>query len=315
MKFTTKALLLANAASVVVAFAPPRPHSSTTQTTHQFQQQSRFQPQQTQQQTTSSALPLFPDPSTLESSTLLTSDLIDSFVNTVGSLALLGSVGFGVFSGMKDEEWEYEYKAGNEEAKLKYGSNADLALIGVSPEEVAEDMLKGQVTEAQKSFFGKEDEVTPAEAPQKTTPPPKEEATPAQKSFFGKVKAAATPAPKEPKRMIPVVTAQPAKASNPSDTVLKATEVAKSEVQKKGVQETKQKMSSKSASATTTSTPPPPAAAAETKTEEVKSKVTEVKKEKGTTRKLAKGATLIVAAGAVAVARNIVKAWLGRGML
>ena len=141
MKFTTKALLLANATSVV-AFAPPRPHSSTTQTTHQFQQQCLFQPQQTQQQTTSSALPLFPDPSTLESSTLLTSDLIDSFVNTVGSLALLGSVGFGVFTGMKDEDWEYEYKAGNEEAKLKYGSNADLALIGVSPEEVAEDMLK-----------------------------------------------------------------------------------------------------------------------------------------------------------------------------
>mmetsp|Transcript_6184 Transcript_6184/g.9584 ORF Transcript_6184/g.9584 Transcript_6184/m.9584 type:complete len:310 (+) Transcript_6184:97-1026(+) len=309
MKFTTKTLLLANAASVVVAFAPPRPHSLTTQTTHQFQQQSRVQTQQTQQQTTSS-LPLFPDPSTLESSTLLTSDLIDSFVNTVGSLALLGSVGFGVFTGMKDEDWEYEYKAGNEEAKLKYGSNADLALIGVSPEEVAEDMLKGQVTEAQKSFFGKEDEVTPAEAPQKTTPG----ATPAQKSFFGKVKAAATPAPKEPKPSVPVVTAQPAKASNPSDTVLKATEVAKSEVQKKGVQETKQKMSSKSASAATTSTPPPPAAS-ETKTEEVKSKVTEVKKEKGTTRKLVKGATLIVAAGAVAVARNVVKAWLGRGML
>jgi len=304
MKFTTKALLLANAASVV-AFAPPRPHSSTTQTTHQFQQQSRVQ---TQQQTTSSALPLFPDPSTLESSTFLTSDLIDSFVNTVGSLALLGSVGFGVFTGMKDEDWEYEYKAGNEEAKLKYGSNTDLALIGVSQEEVAEDMIKGQVTEAQKSFFGKEDEATAA------AEAPPNEATPAQKSFFGKVKAAATPAPKEPKPSVSVVTAQPAKASNPSDTVLKATEVAKSEVQKKGVQETKQKMSSKSAAATTTSTPPP-AAAAETKTEEVKSKVTEVKKEKGTTRKLAKGATLIVAAGAVAVARNVVKAWLGRGML
>mmetsp|Transcript_19784 Transcript_19784/g.29271 ORF Transcript_19784/g.29271 Transcript_19784/m.29271 type:complete len:308 (-) Transcript_19784:281-1204(-) len=307
MKFTTKALLLANAASVVVAFAPPRPHSSTTQTNHQFQQQSRFP--QTQQQTTSSALPLFPDPSTLESSTLLTSDLIDSLVNTVGSLALLGSVGFGVFSGMKDEDWEYEYKAGNEEAKLKYGSNADLALIGMSEAEVAEDMVKGQVTEAQKSFFGKEDE---AEAPQKTTPPPNE-ATPAQKSFFGKVKAAATPAPKEPKPSVPVVTAQPAKASNPSDTVLKATEVAKSEVQKKGVQETKQKMSSKSAAAATTSTPPSPAA--ETKTEEVKSEVTEVKKEKGSKRKLAKAATLVVAAGAVAVARNVVKAWLGQGMM
>jgi len=51
-------------------------------------------------------------------------------------------VGFGVFSGMKDEDWEYEYKAGNEEAKLKYGSNADLALIGMSEAEVAEDMVK-----------------------------------------------------------------------------------------------------------------------------------------------------------------------------
>mmetsp|Transcript_5739 Transcript_5739/g.8581 ORF Transcript_5739/g.8581 Transcript_5739/m.8581 type:complete len:311 (+) Transcript_5739:114-1046(+) len=309
MKFTTKALLLANAASVV-AFAPPRPHSSTTQTNHQFQQQCRFPQQQPQQ--SSSALPLFPDPSTLESSTLLTSDLIDSFVNTVGSLALLGSVGFGVFSGMKDEDWEYEYKAGNEEAKLKYGSNADLALIGMSEAEVAEDMVKGQVTEAQKSFFGKKDEATAAVAPQKTTPPPNE-ATPAQKSFFGKVKAAATPAPKEPKPSVPVVTAQPAKASNPSDTVLKATEVAKSEVQKKGVQETKQKMSSKSASAAATSTPSP---AAETKTEEVKSKeVTEVKKEKGNKRKLAKAATLVVAAGAVAVARNVIMAWLGRGIM
>jgi hypothetical protein len=83
----------------------------------------------------------------LESSSILTSDLIEGLVSTVGSLALLGSVGFGVFSGMKDEDWDYEYKAGNDEAKLKYSSssgsmNADLALIEVSPEEVAEDMVK-----------------------------------------------------------------------------------------------------------------------------------------------------------------------------
>ena len=39
------------------------------------------------------------------------------------------------------------------------------------------------------------------------------------------------------------------------------------------------------------------------------------KKEKGATRKLAKGATLIAAAGVVAMARNVVKAWLGRGLL
>lgn len=45
-------------------------------------------------------------------------------------------------SGMKDDDWDYEYKAGNDEAKLKYGNNADLALMEVSPEEVAEDIVK-----------------------------------------------------------------------------------------------------------------------------------------------------------------------------
>ena len=86
--------------------------------------------------------------------------------------------------------------------------------------------------------------------------------------------------------------------------------MAKSQVQKVGVQETKEKMSSKTASA---------AASAPAEPEEEPAKksdaVTETKAEKGTKRKLAKGVTLIVAAGAVAVARNLVKAWLGRGML
>ena len=130
MKFTTKALLLANVISAAVAFAPPRPHSSTTRSQYT-----------TQPQPTTTKLPLFPDPSTLESSTILTSDLIEGLVSTVGGLALLGSVGFGVASGHLSD-WDYEYKAGNEEAKLKYGNNADLALMEVSPEEVAEDMVK-----------------------------------------------------------------------------------------------------------------------------------------------------------------------------
>jgi len=163
MKFTTTtttttaaALLLSNAASVVLAFAPPRPHSTTPTATQTNQfQPIRQQQQQQQQQTTTTTTRrlLFPDPSTLESSTILTSyDLIEGLVSTVGSLALLGSVGFGVFSGMKDEDWEYEYKAGNDEAKLKYGTNdnADLALIGVSMEEVAVDMVK--VREKKKKF-------------------------------------------------------------------------------------------------------------------------------------------------------------------
>jgi len=38
-------------------------------------------------------------------------------------------------------------------------------------------------------------------------------------------------------------------------------------------------------------------------------------KKPGGKRRIVKGVTLIVAAGAVAVARNVVKAYLGRGML
>ena len=135
MKFTTKVLLLTNAFSASVAFAPPRPHSSTT-TRSQYQ----FKPTTpTQPAKSTTKLPLIPDPSTLESSSIQTS--VD-IVSTFGALALLGSVGFGVASGAKDDDWDYEYTPGNEEAKLKYGNNADLALMEVSPKEVAEDIVK-----------------------------------------------------------------------------------------------------------------------------------------------------------------------------
>lgn len=124
MKFVTKTLLLSNALSASVAFAPPRPQP-------QHKQHNNFQQQ------------LLPDPSTLESATLFTADAVQTAETVLGSLALLGSVGYGVMTGMKDEDWDYEYKAGNEEAMTKYGdAPKDLAIIGVSPEEVAEDMAK-----------------------------------------------------------------------------------------------------------------------------------------------------------------------------
>jgi type IV secretory pathway VirB10-like protein len=169
------------------------------------------------------------------------------------------------------------------------------------------EITETEVTEAQKSFFGKvKDRLTTTtatpdkeEAPAKQSPPP-----PPKKE----TKEAAVPPPAPP--ATPVVTAQVAKATKTSDKVLKATEVAKDEVKKKGVQETKEKMSSKS-SAVTDSAPEPVV-----DEEEVVKEVEEVKvEEKGTKRKLVKGVTLIVAAGAVAVARNVVTAWLGRGML
>ena len=115
---------------------------------------------------------------------------------------------------------------------------------------------------------------------------------------------------KEPEPSVPVVTAKPGKASIPSKELLASTEKAKAEVQKKGVQETKDKMSSKA------SPPAPPPAEEKKEVAEVASstEVAETKKPGGK-RRIVKGVTLIVAAGAVAVARNVVKAYLGRGML
>ena len=116
---------------------------------------------------------------------------------------------------------------------------------------------------------------------------------------------------KEPEPSVPVVTAKPGKASIPSKELLASTEKAKAEVQKKGVQETKDKMSSKA------SPPAPPVLEEEKKEVAAAAASTEVAESKkpGGKRRIVKGVTLIVAAGAVAVARNVVKAYLGRGML
>ena len=115
---------------------------------------------------------------------------------------------------------------------------------------------------------------------------------------------------KEPEP-VPVVTAEPGKATIPSKELLESTELAKAEVQKKGIQETKDKMSSKSSATTkavTTKTPP-----VEEKKESTE--VAKTTKKPGGKRRIAKGVTLIVAAGAVALARNVVKAYLGRTIL
>jgi len=101
------------------------------------------------------------------------------------------------------------------------------------------------------------------------------------------------------------------KANVPSKEVLESAEKAKAVVQKVGVQETKQKMNSKTGSSTP-ATPP-----VEEKTEEVTPSSTEVAEPKtpGGKRRFAKGMSLILAAGAVAVARNVVRAYLGKGLL
>ena len=130
-------------------------------------------------------------------------------------------------------------------------------------------------------------------------------------------KAKAPPAVKPP----PVVP-EPARATAPSAGILESTEKAKEVVQKAGVKETKERMSSRGASSPSSSssssvgssTPAkPPAAAAEQKKAEVAA-ITE-KKDGSRGGKVAKGITLIAAAGLVALVRNVVKAYLGRGLL
>mmetsp|Transcript_19866 Transcript_19866/g.43100 ORF Transcript_19866/g.43100 Transcript_19866/m.43100 type:complete len:277 (+) Transcript_19866:317-1147(+) len=276
MKFstaTTSAVLLSNAALLANAFGPPPP--SFAQRTAPPQRQTRL------------LRPLnlinIIDPilvnSAMESTSIVTSfgDVAEVF----GSLALLGSVGFGVFSGLKDPDWSYEYKVGND-AFSGEGSD-DLALLGESPVSVLEKVEEETAAARPKPAAVVEEPVAvEAAEPEPVTLEP--------------VVAAAT-------------TAKPAiKANVPSKELLESTEKAKAVVQKKGVQETKEKMSSKS------NTPSPPTAVKKEVKATSSTEVAESKK-KGGKRRFAKGITLVVAAGAVAVARNVVKAYLGRGML
>eukprot|EP00581_Thalassiosira_minuscula_P004505 CAMPEP_0183742712 /NCGR_PEP_ID=MMETSP0737-20130205/64841_1 /TAXON_ID=385413 /ORGANISM="Thalassiosira miniscula, Strain CCMP1093" /LENGTH=299 /DNA_ID=CAMNT_0025978303 /DNA_START=125 /DNA_END=1024 /DNA_ORIENTATION=- len=247
--------------------------------------------------------------SAMESSTIANAVVAET-LETLGSLALIGSVGYGVFAGMKDDTFNYEYKVGNE---LSEGGS-DLALMEESPSSVVE-----KVEEDTKA----KEESTPAPAP---APAPASEGgsdlalmEESPSSVVEKVeedtkaKEESTPAPAPapaPAAPASVTAATVTKAATPSKKVLDSAEKAKAEVQKVGVQATKEKMSSKTSTSsglTPRPSPAPVVAAASTEVAETKTP--------GAKRRVAKGMALIVAAGAVAVARNLVKAYLGRGML
>lgn len=272
MKFstaTTSAVLLANALLIPVNAFGPSPSFSQRQYAPQQQTQT------TSRQTTTRLNLINIDPilasSAIESTSIVASSGVAELFGSLGSLALLGSVGFGVFSGMKDPDWSYEYKVGND----AFSGDDDLALLGESPVSVLEKV---------------EEETKPA--------------------AVAEPKAVAKPKPvvSKPKpKSKPAAPAKPAiKANAPSKELLESTEKAKAVVQKKGVQETKDRLSSKNSS-----TPSTPAAEAKATPS---TEVAETKKPGGK-RRFAKGVTLIVAAGAVAVARNVVKAYFGSGML
>lgn len=258
MKFSTIASVVVLSTASVDAFAPAP--SFTQRTT-------------TPLQTPQTQLRLLPDPITAASAIQSTSAVLSlgEFADTLGSLALLGSVGFGVaFSNSSQKDWSYEYKPGNE--------LSDLAVLGESPASVAEKAT----TEAQREFFNQATTTASAvAAPPKKAPAPK--------------KAAA------PKKGAP-----PKAAKAPSKELLESVEKANAQVKKVGIKETKSKMESKNSS----SAPVKETAVASSSSTEVAET-----KAPGGKRRFAKGLTLIVAAGAVAVARNLVKAYLGKSML
>ena len=65
----------------------------------------------------------------------------------LGSLALLGSVGFGLaFSNLNDPNWSYEYKVGNDGHYVggSATATADLALLEESPVSIMEKVRRTQ---------------------------------------------------------------------------------------------------------------------------------------------------------------------------
>ncbi|KAL3827296.1 hypothetical protein ACHAXA_005042 [Cyclostephanos tholiformis] len=222
--------------------------------------------------------------------------------DVLGQLALLGSVGFGVYSGARDANWHYEYKAGND-AYAGGGDDglSDVALLEVSPISVLEKVEESKSAPPVLAVVSAPDVDVVDEAPPVAT----------------KASSAA------PVRSPPPVVPEPARASAPSEGILKSTEKAKEAVQRVGVQETKVRMSSKggggggvvvvgaSSSVGPSMSAPPPGEEVE-KIEVAPVAVDDKKDGRG---RIVQGITLVVAAGVVALVRNVVKAYLGRGML
>lgn len=223
-------------------------------------------------------LSLFPLDPALATSAIESSSLVTSdLVEGLGQLALIGSVGLGVaFSKKENRDFKYEYKPGNEYSELRAGGTKDLALLEVDPVSVAEKVEEEEVA----ALVEPEPKLEPEPVPEpESVPEPEPE---------------------------PVAVKAPSK---PSKELLESTEKAKAEVQKVGVKETKEKMDAKAE--------PPAPAPAPAKMEVATTTSTEVAETKkaGAKRRFAKGMGLILAAGGVALARNVIKAYLGRGML
>jgi hypothetical protein len=267
MRHATATLLLLLTSSVD-GFAPSSSFTrrSSTQQQHHPTQSKR------QHQTQLTLLPI-------DSSSLLTSsDWVDGLISNLGALALIGSVGAGVYTSALAEMEKNGMGVFDGE-----GTSDD---VGEVEERSAPVLFEDVVAVVDSGATVSEEAVVVEEV----------EVVEEMGDVVGEVLA---------------VQAAPAKAIPTSETVLKATDKAIAEVKAKGVRETKEKLKPKeqqqSASAVVAED------AKETKKEEVA--VESTKRSSGTKRKIAQGVALTVAAVGVAVARNVVKAWLGRGML
>ena len=145
MKFSTpaaSAVLLVSSASLMATNAFVGPSSATSS----LAQHRQPQPQHRQSQSRLSLLPVVEPNAALESASVLTSMIDGSgVVDTLGSLALLGSVGFGVFMGKSNnKDWSYEYKPGNDAFSSDSGDSSDLALLGESPTSVIEKVRNNE---------------------------------------------------------------------------------------------------------------------------------------------------------------------------
>lgn len=148
MKFSTTAtaaMLVLAAAHTADAFSLSQPPNNNF-----FTQQRTTVPSFRQitntATTTTTRLDLLPEAAAaaMESSTIITS--LEGIIDGLGSLALLGSVGFGLaFSNLNDPNWSYEYKVGNDGHYVSGGGSggsggggADLALLEESPGSIME---------------------------------------------------------------------------------------------------------------------------------------------------------------------------------
>jgi hypothetical protein len=233
----------------------------------------------------------------------------------------------GVFgSKVTNPNWKYEYKTGakNNDNNHSVATTTLPPIITTATTTTKEDTKQSVLTLTTNDSMPKEaKEVVVAKAEPITTAAvavasgsggmvvDKKSVSPV--AVVAKTKPMTLPPPPPVAIKPPPVVPEQGKASIPSKEILQSTEIAKVEVQKVGVAETKERMSTKSSGTLSSSSSLPPPL------EEDLSSLTEVgivgvpKRSRG--KKTVKGLSLLVAAGVVALARNVVKAYLGKGML